>query len=484
MTTQEILKNINESNWVETLRKLNLEVFAVGGVVRDLKLGKNPKDIDLIVTGGISIEKLATFLEDFGKVDLVGESFAVIKFKPSDLSDILDEPLDIAIPRTERKTGEGHKEFEVSTENVTLEQDLERRDFTINSIAMTLDGEFVDPFNGRHDLLVGTIKATNPEAFAEDPLRILRAIQFASRFEFAIEFETFQMMKDNVHLLKQITGERILGEFTKIVDKGGSVKTAFKLLANVGFFETFKIHTNKTMTVTDANFKTLGDFMYLLLFFEKDMDKILAERFKADNDTKKQVKALAHMHSRADEKVHARTIAAEMVKITPDAFSLGFIFSTVSEVFDMMKSGKLPSKITDLEISGDDMMELGFEGKGIGDGLKSLFDMVLFEKIPNDHSVLMSVATKMKNPKSKRLKGDVETFKNQAKLMSDKVKSIDMQIVSLKQKKKEMKRDILKAELEAAKSKVWYEEYLVSDYMKLKQKDMEGNELMQTIMLH
>jgi len=288
-------------------------------------------------------------------------------------------------------------------------------------------------------------------------------------------------MKDNVHLLKQITGERILGEFTKIVDKGGSVKTAFKLLANVGFFETFKIHTNKTMTVTDADFKTLGDFMYLLLFFEKDMDKILAERFKADNDTKKQVKALAHMHSRADEKVHARTIAAEMVKITPDAFSLGFIFSTVSEVFDMMKSGKLPSKITDLEISGDDMMELGFEGKGIGDGLKSLFDMVLFEKIPNDHSVLMSVATKMKNPKSKMLKGDVETFKNQAKLMSDKVKSIDMQIVSLKQKKKEMKRGILKAELEAAKSKVWYEEYLVSDYMKLKQKDMEENELMQEL---
>ena len=466
MTTQEILKNINESQWVAALRTRKLEVFAVGGAVRDIILGKQPKDIDLVVTGGISIEDLTHVLKDFGKTDLVGESFAVIKFKPFDFD--LDEPLDIAIPRTETKTGEGHKGFDIKTEGVKLGEDLFRRDFTINAIAMTLDGKFKDPLGGITDLKEGKIKAANPQAFAEDGLRILRAIQFASRFNCSIEFHTFQMMKDNIHLLKEITGERIIGEFIKIIEKNGSVKTAFKLLANVGFFETFDLVTNKTMTITDDNFKTLGDFMYLLLFFNKDMHDILANRFKADNNTKKQVKALEHMHSRAKDKIHARIIAAEMVKITPDAFSLGFIFSTVAEVFDMMKSGKLPSKITDLEITGDEMMTIGFEEKDIGDGLKSLFEMVLFEKLPNDNSVLKSVANKMKNPKADRLKGTVETYKNQAKLMKDKIESIDRQITSLKQKKKEMKHGILKAELEAEKSKVWFEEYLFSDYVKLK----------------
>ena len=117
---------------IEPLVKMHQkgEVFLVGGLVRDHFLKKESKDIDLLVCG-IPVSKIKKMLSPFGKVDEVGESFGVIKFTPKDWE--FDEPIDIAIPRTETKVGDGHKGFEVkASSNIPLEIDLMRRDFTTN----------------------------------------------------------------------------------------------------------------------------------------------------------------------------------------------------------------------------------------------------------------------------------------------------------------------------------------------------------------
>src|SRR5690606_8675300 len=140
------------------------------------------------------------------------------KFKPHGSV----EDIDIAIPRTERATGEGgHKGFEVSSDhNLPIEKDLERRDFTINAIAKDINGNVIDPFGGQRDLKEKIIRVVNPQAFSDDPLRMLRAVQFAARFGFPIEPKTEQLIKANAHRIREIAAERILIELEKIVKKG------------------------------------------------------------------------------------------------------------------------------------------------------------------------------------------------------------------------------------------------------------------------
>jgi len=476
MTTQEILQIIRKSDWVERLDSKGLKIFVVGGAVRDIILEKQPKDIDLIVTGGIEIENLASILKYYGKVDLVGESFAVIKFKPEGME--LDEPLDIAIPRADTKTSEGHKGFEIITKGITLEQDLKRRDFTINAIAMTLDGRFVDPLEGLTDLLSGLIQAANPKTFIDDPLRIVRAVQFASRFNFSIAHKTKEMMADNIELLKEISGERILEEFKKIITKKGSVKIAFKLLVEIGFFKTFGLKVNKHFSIIDSHYKTLGDLMHLLLFFENNKVATFKQVFKGDNDTEKEIKALDKMHEMERDKKGWEFVAHEMVKITPAAFDLGCVFADVKEILVKMKAGELPAKVTNLEISGDDLKEIGLEGKGIGDTLKLLFGMVVTGKLPNDHETLMVVAKRSTGWGVRRMQNDIKNLEEHIIVMKQKMNSIDIQIAALKEKKRQFTAGIPKVIKKIKDKNKWLEEYLLFEYKSAVKEEMEMADLM------
>ena len=148
-------------------------LYEVGGSVRDSLISPDTanKDRDYLVTG-ISLERLMAILHNFGKVDLVGKSFGVIKFTPRGES----EATDIAIPRREKSTGEGHRDFEVDFDpDLPVQVDLKRRDFTINAIAREIpSGEIIDPYGGRNDLGDKTIRMVFPEAMIEDPLRIMR----------------------------------------------------------------------------------------------------------------------------------------------------------------------------------------------------------------------------------------------------------------------------------------------------------------------
>ncbi|HSK70972.1 MAG TPA: hypothetical protein VK892_04710, partial [Pyrinomonadaceae bacterium] len=154
----------------------------VGGCVRDALMGFEPKDWDVEIYG-IKPQKLREILDSFGRVDAVGEAFTVYK---------LGNDLDVSLPRREKKTSRGHKGFVVEGDpNMSFEEACKRRDFTINAILQdVLTGEIIDPFGGRKDLKRKIIRHVSSETFAEDSLRVLRAAQFAARFEFDIAPET------------------------------------------------------------------------------------------------------------------------------------------------------------------------------------------------------------------------------------------------------------------------------------------------------
>ncbi len=182
---QDFFKEFPESN-----------IYLVGGMVRDAALGlkKMAKDFDFVVNK-IKLDDLIRFLEQRGKVDLVGRNFGVLKFTPKD-SD-LPEAIDIALPRKESAGGSGgYRDFDVQSDpNLKVEEDLSRRDFTVNALALEIkSGKIIDPFKGLPDLAKGELKAVlNPqERFTEDYSRMLRALRFAAKFNFKIEDKTWQ----------------------------------------------------------------------------------------------------------------------------------------------------------------------------------------------------------------------------------------------------------------------------------------------------
>ncbi len=212
------------------------QLYEVGGSVRDSLLSTLPenKDRDYLVTG-IPIEQLMDILRRFGKVDLVGRSFGVIKFSPRQSNEIID----IAIPRTERSTGVAHREFDVIYDHtLPVEIDLRRRDFTINAMAREMPlGEIIDPYGGQADLRNKIIRIVFPRAIIEDPLRILRGAQFAARFEFNIEPETLNAMKAAASLVETISPERIADEINKMLEKANRPSIGFRYLLDIGVLE-------------------------------------------------------------------------------------------------------------------------------------------------------------------------------------------------------------------------------------------------------
>jgi len=187
------------------------------------------------------MDELCSLLSHFGKVDLVGKSFGVIKFIPFKKFSEDKEPktFDIALPRKEYSTGAGHKDFKVDFDhNLKVEDDLYRRDFTINALAYDLHTKkLIDPLKGKKDIKNRLIRMTNPDSFKDDPLRMLRGIQFAARFEFGIEKETYESLCKNAKLINTISAERIQEELNKLLTKAKYPSTGFRLMHKTGLLK-------------------------------------------------------------------------------------------------------------------------------------------------------------------------------------------------------------------------------------------------------
>lgn len=179
----------------------------VGGCVRDLRLGHEPKDWDLEVYG-VEPEALRALLDRFGSVNVVGEAFTVYK---------LGTDLDVSLPRRERKFGQGHRAFVIEGDpSMSFAEASRRRDFTVNAILQDpLTGEIIDPQHGQVDLEARILRAVAPDTFVEDSLRVLRAAQLAGRFDFKIDPETIALCR-NIDL-SDLPSERIWGEIEKLL---------------------------------------------------------------------------------------------------------------------------------------------------------------------------------------------------------------------------------------------------------------------------
>ncbi len=194
---------------VRDLNALGYRALIVGGAVRDALLGGDPKDFDIEVYG-ITYDQLAQFLSARGRVDLVGKSFGVVKFEGHDFS----------VPRRDSKIGSHHRDFLTTFDpSITPREGASRRDFTINAIAYDpITREILDFFGGREDLKNKILRATSP-AFSEDPLRVLRGMQFACRFDLTLDPVTADMSRAIAHEYSTLAKERVAEEFMKWATK-------------------------------------------------------------------------------------------------------------------------------------------------------------------------------------------------------------------------------------------------------------------------
>ena len=362
------------------------KIYQIGGAVRDEFLGEVSKDLDLIITG-IDIEDLQELLNKHGKVNLVGKSFGVLKFNPTGEE---GEPVDIVVPRIEVSTGEGHKDFEVKLgKDITLEEEQLRRDFWMNAIAIDIEtGELVDiEGKGQLDIKNKQISVINPKAFEDDPLRMLRAVQFAARFDFNIEKETMKEIKRNAQKITTVSSDRFQEEFRKMFEKAKKPTIGVELLVETGLMKHIlsEGRVNPLMNQLDKEafpaFLALFSEEYLMKLSNKDAKSLQAviDFQKIDVNDLNIVKFLAKM---TEKDAIIRNI---------DALQEAKSEKTLSEQLKTMKSEGKPTNLKELAVSGQDLLDKGLSGRKIGEILDFLLELAV-KSGKNDREFLLEQA--------------------------------------------------------------------------------------------
>ena len=426
-------------------------LYEVGGAVRDKYLfdGVKPKDRDYIVTG-IPYNDLSKLLKNFGKVDLVGKSFGVIKF--TQFKDGKPKTFDITLPRTEFSTGQGHKDFQVDFDpNIPIETDLKRRDFTINAMAVSLkDNELIDPLDGMGDLNNRQIRMVYDESFKDDPLRMLRAVQFSARFEFEIEPDTLKAIKKYAHLIKTISPERISEELNKLLELADKPSTGFRLMQETGLLKEFFPELEDCVKVDQPggyhNYDVFEHTLHVIDAAPKDLKirlaalfhdinkpqhkrvvpkgatfyghessggktaKAVLTRLRYSNDVIKDVRLLVERHMFTTDVTPkgmrrlVRRVGLDLIfklldlrRADVEGQGMGGTTEDVDQFEADIKDEidkKSPFTLSDLAIDGNDIMEM-FDikpGKKVGEILEYLMEKVLEEPSENRKEKLESYA--------------------------------------------------------------------------------------------
>ena len=204
-------------------------LILVGGTVRDLIMGNSPSELD-IEARGLTINQIKDLLSPFYKCDEVGKAFGVLKLK--------GQPIEIALPRTEIKSGIGHKGFSIKPDpDLPYAKAVRRRDFTINSIGLDpLSGALLDPCGGKKDIANKILRHIGP-AFAEDPLRVLRGAQFIGRFDLTPSIETLEICRSMK--MENLPPERVYEEWKKLILKGINLSAGLNFIKNTNWIHYF-----------------------------------------------------------------------------------------------------------------------------------------------------------------------------------------------------------------------------------------------------
>lgn len=269
---------------LKALQKIGATPILVGGSVRDHFLNIPIKDYDIEIFGINSLEIIQNCLQKYGCVKLVGKSFGVLTLRVNEYD------FDFALPRTEKKIGNTHQDFEVITNaNLSFKEAALRRDFTINAIGYDFSTkEFLDPFNGIKDLKNRIIKHINDKTFVEDSLRVYRADGFASRFDFKIEEKTKKLCKQIVfkNELDFLPKERIYEEFKKLFLKSSKPSIAFELMRELGVLKYFSELKLLIDCIQEPEYHPEGDVWIHTMMALDEMARILKEE-KIEDEYKK-----------------------------------------------------------------------------------------------------------------------------------------------------------------------------------------------------
>jgi tRNA nucleotidyltransferase (CCA-adding enzyme) len=443
-------------------------IYEVGGAVRDRFLleGKSTKDRDYLVTG-VSYDDLTRILKGHGRVDLVGRSFGVIKF--TQLRSGTQHTFDITLPRKEFSTGLGHRDFKVDFDpGLSVEEDLLRRDFTINAMAFSLDSnELVDPLDGKRDLERRQLRMVGDNSFEDDPLRMLRAVQFAARFSFTIEPETFTAMRGHAHLMSTVSKERVAEELNKLMELAAKPSDGFRLMHASGLlkeilpellectgvdqpggFHKYDVFEH-TLHVIDACRPDLRLRMAALFhditkpehrrlvdngatFYGHEVTsartaEAVLERLRYSRDFIREVSKLVERHmftTDVTDKGLRRLVKRVGVDLIFDLLDLrradvaGQGMGGATDDVDRFESDiraelerKPPFSISDLAIDGHDIMQM-FRlepGKMVGEVLDHLMERVLDDPTLNSEATLKSLATEYYQKRVKRKDSDEES---------------------------------------------------------------------------
>ena len=363
------------------------EIYAVGGIVRDAIMGTPSDDLDIVVRG-IPYDQLFAILSKYGNPTDTShdkedgdKDFGSTKFvsgNPKYIQYLADNgvarDIDVMLPRKDAKDPnvKGHKGIKSEVNPMfTIEDDLKRRDITINAIAMDLTGNIISSGTGLEDIKNGIIRAVSEDSFIEDPLRMLRAVRFAARYGYNWDPATVKLIKDNAGLLSdksELPRERFLMEFKKMIGKADLAK-AVKLLVDLGMFKAIfgvepKIDDYKKFDGANS----VAEFSYML-FDQESPERILQlavdnitnatddiDYIDAVNNYRKNVKG------KSLDFIDEINKMAEIYKKSPDAvMNSSYIEPEHKSIGVKFQSGLLPKGEHDIAFKGNEFRDFVVE---------------------------------------------------------------------------------------------------------------------------
>lgn len=351
-------------------------LYFVGGCVRDEILGKDNKDVDVEIHN-ITFETLKSILKQYGEVDEIGSSFGVLIIKGYDI--------DFAMPRNERKVSDGHKGFEVSVNPyIGTYEASKRRDITINALMKNvLTGQIVDHFNGLMDIKTETINHIDDNTFVEDPLRVFRVAQFASRFQFNVNPQTIKLCKTID--VTSLSRERVFKELEKAILKSDKPSMFFKLLKEMEKLEPFFKDLNKLSEekfddlmrkVDNLKIKNVELVLSLMAFYTQSFETLLnpiTNEKKIMKTVSINLKGANLLNERLDD-----TLFRRIAYVTLNQAHFNVLIQAISDdsdfIIEQLKIAK--TFVTTQLINSSDLLELGFKpGKEFGELLKTSMDL-------------------------------------------------------------------------------------------------------------
>jgi tRNA nucleotidyltransferase (CCA-adding enzyme) len=437
------------------VRGLGLDAYLVGGAVRDELLGLESKDADFVVPG-VDYDGLRAALALYGRVEnleVAGRQVGA-RLYPDDaeLRRLAPKGIEFAPPRAERSTGPGRQDFEIVADaSLSIEDDMARRDFTVNAIARRLEtGELVDPFGGADDLKNRVLRTVRPRSFAEDPLRLVRGLRLVSQLDLAPDEQTLAQMREEADSIRLVSGERIggglhadgMGELSKLL-LGRHPAKALLLARDTGVLTALLPEFDQAVGFeqkSDRQHLPLDEHIFAVVQATADANAPLAVRLGAlfhdlgkpaangthaarsaelasaaltrlryPNRLRAHVTRLVWAHSFPLDRVdapfarrflreHGDELAFDLVahkeadleskQVTPEELA------AVAELRRLLEQEReSPHRLADLVVDGADLIELGYgEGPSLGAALESLLDAVVEDPSLNTRAELLERA--------------------------------------------------------------------------------------------